>query len=141
MKRSAWVQLQGGGRLGCNGEIFWSECNECDCNDCNPNYVCVCSDKVFRNIYSLIAPVVLKFYVIRERAGATDFARAEKKRLAAQFAHQHARAACSRTLVTTDCISIGFELNFLQESFRVLIKSYAIHSFYGSVAKDKKERL
>lgn len=47
MKRSTWVDVETGGRLGCNGEIFWSECAECDCSYCNPNYVCVCSDKVF----------------------------------------------------------------------------------------------
>lgn len=46
MKRSTWVDVETGGRLGCNGEIFWSECAECYCSDCNPNYVCVCSDKV-----------------------------------------------------------------------------------------------
>ncbi|CAH0724625.1 unnamed protein product, partial [Brenthis ino] len=46
MKRSTWVDLETGGRLGCNGEIFWSECVECDCAYCNPNYVCVCSDKM-----------------------------------------------------------------------------------------------
>lgn len=46
MKRSTWVDVETGGRLGCNGEIFWSECTECDCSYCNPNYVCVCSDKV-----------------------------------------------------------------------------------------------
>lgn len=46
MKRSTWVDVETGGRLGCNGEIFWSECAECDCAYCNPNYVCVCSEKV-----------------------------------------------------------------------------------------------
>lgn len=47
MKRSTWVDVESGGRLGCNGEIFWSECAECDCSYCNPNYVCVCSEKVY----------------------------------------------------------------------------------------------
>ncbi|CAH2050076.1 unnamed protein product, partial [Iphiclides podalirius] len=47
MKRATWVDVETGGRLGCNGEIFWSECAECDCSYCNPNYVCVCgSDKM-----------------------------------------------------------------------------------------------
>ncbi|CAG9117832.1 unnamed protein product [Plutella xylostella] len=47
MKRSTWVDVEAGGRLGCNGEIFWSECSDdCDCSYCNPNYVCVCSDKM-----------------------------------------------------------------------------------------------
>ncbi|KPI91813.1 hypothetical protein RR46_15317 [Papilio xuthus] len=48
MKRATWVEVDAGGRLGCNGEIFWNECAECDCAYCNPNYVCVCgSDKVY----------------------------------------------------------------------------------------------
>lgn len=47
MKRSTWVDVETGGRVGCNGEIFWSECVECDCAYCNPSYVCVCSDKVY----------------------------------------------------------------------------------------------
>lgn len=51
MKRSTWVDVETGGRLGCNGEIFWSECAECDCSYCNPNYVCVCSDKVQQTLF------------------------------------------------------------------------------------------